>query len=344
MRLIETEGLTKVYQREGRWFPSANDAMPVVDRVSLHVDKGETLGLVGESGSGKSTLARLLLGLETATEGRLLFGGEDVTRWGFKRLRTIRSRMQMVFQNSYSSFDPLFTVERIVGEPLSSYGGMAALERRRVILESLNMVGLEAAYAKRYPHELSGGQLQRVNIARALVLQPELLICDEPFSSLDFKLRRQILTLLEELKVRFGLSYLYITHDLSSVSRFCDRVAVMYKGQIVETLPAARIAEKAIHPYTRSLLDAVPVQDPRLRRSRTGRPFGEPALSQGERVTQGCRFCSRCPAAMPVCFTVEPVLETKRPSHQAACHLYANEVGGKADQTFQIVKEQGQLR
>ncbi|WP_051570172.1 oligopeptide/dipeptide ABC transporter ATP-binding protein [Paenibacillus ehimensis] len=330
MRLIESQGLTKIYKREGRWFSSsANEAMPAVDRVSLHVEKGETLGLVGESGSGKSTLARLLLGLEKATEGRLLFRGEDMTRWGFRRLRNIRGRMQMVFQNSYSSFDPLFTVEKIVGEPLSNYGNITARERRRIVLESLDMVGLGAAYAGRYPHELSGGQLQRVNIARALVLQPELLVCDEPFSSLDFKLRRQILTLLEELKRRLGLSYLFITHDLSAVSRFCDRVAVMYRGQIVETLPGARIAEEALHPYTRSLLDAVPVQDPRLRRSKTGRPPGEPALLRGDNIIRGCRFCSRCPAAMPVCYTVEPALERKRPSHQAACHLYAHEAEGK---------------
>lgn len=266
MKLLETISLTKVYGQERRWFTSNEGEVRAVDGVSLSLEQGETLGLVGESGSGKSTLGRLLLGLEKATSGKVLYQGADITDWSFNQLRTVRDRMQMVFQNSLSSFNPLFTVEQIIGEPLKNYGMRTAKERRFQVLESLSMVGLNEKYIGRYPHELSGGQQQRVGIARAIVLRPELIICDEPFSSLDFSLRKQMMNLLQELKRQMGLSYVFITHDLSVVNHFCDRVAVMYRGQIVEVQSGEWIMQEASHPYTRTLIDSIPVQDPRLRR------------------------------------------------------------------------------
>ncbi|MEK8131663.1 dipeptide/oligopeptide/nickel ABC transporter ATP-binding protein [Paenibacillus filicis] len=265
--LIETQALTKQYRHQRGWLSRA-EAVTAVDRVSLQLEQGMTLGLVGESGSGKSTLSRLLLGLEPATSGRILYRGEDITGWSFRRMQPLRAKMQLVFQNSFASFDPLFTVEQIVAEPLLNGPKLSAQERRNKVLELLSLVELDQRYLKRYPHELSGGQQQRVGIARALAPGPELLVCDEPFSSLDFPLRKTMLGLLLRLKRQLGLTVLFITHDLSLVSELCDRVAVMYRGQVVETLPGGQIAGTCTHPYTRQLWQAVPVQAPRYRKPR----------------------------------------------------------------------------
>lgn len=265
MHLLETRHLSKRYDSQRGWHSSVSREVKAVDDVSLCVLQGEALALVGQSGSGKSTLGRLLLGLEKPTSGRLLYKGTDITGWGIKSMRGIRSGVQMVFQNNVASFNPLFTVEDIVGEPLYNYKLGNAKERRLQVLNCLSMVELDAAYLKRYPHELSGGQQQRVGIARALALRPELIICDEPFSSLDFTLRYQLLNLLHDLRMKLSLSYVFITHDLSAAAFLCDRVAVMHNGQIVEMLPADRMVEEARHPYSSKLLAAIPVQDPRLR-------------------------------------------------------------------------------
>lgn len=266
MKLLEAVNLTKHYGRERGWFISNKGEVQAVDNLSLSLEQGETLGLVGESGCGKSTLARLLLGLEKATAGKVLYKGTDITGWSFNELRTVRNKMQMIFQNSLSSFNPLYTVEQIISEPLRNYGVRTSKERRHQVLESLSRVGLSEQYTGRYPHELSGGQQQRVGIARAIVLRPELIICDEPFSSLDFTLRKQMMKLLQELKAQLGLSYIFITHDLSVVDRFCDRVAVMHRGEIVEVQSGEHLMQAAIHPYTRRLLASIPVLDPLLRR------------------------------------------------------------------------------
>lgn len=266
MKLLEAVSLSRKYDGPRRLFAWQARTAAAVDKVSLSLERGETLGLVGESGSGKSTLGRLLLGLEKPTSGQVLYRGTDITKLSDSAMRKIRSGMQMVFQNSLSSFNPQFTVEQIVSEPLKNYDTGTARDIRKKALESLELVGLEAQHLGRYPRELSGGQQQRVGIARAIALRPEVLICDEPFSSLDASLRRQMLNLLQELKSELQLSYLFITHDLSLVEGFCDQVAVMYKGQILEQLPGNEMQEQAAHPYTRSLLQAVPVQDPRLRR------------------------------------------------------------------------------
>jgi oligopeptide transport system ATP-binding protein len=281
MKLLEAVNLSKTYTRERGWLSSRGHTVRAVQHLSLALEQGETLGLVGESGCGKSTLGRLLLGLEKPTSGQVLYQGADITGWSLNRMRSIRRRMQMVFQNSLSSFNPLCTVEQIIGEPLRNYEAGTAEERRRKVLDTLELVGLESQYIGSYPHQLSGGQQQRVGIARAIAVRPELLICDEPFSSLDSTLRRQMLRLLEHLKLQLGLSYIFITHDLSLVDRFCDRVAVMYGGQIVEQQSGERIMREASHPYTQSLLAAVPVQYPRLRKStdrRENRELGTTAI------------------------------------------------------------------
>ncbi|OBZ19029.1 dipeptide/oligopeptide/nickel ABC transporter ATP-binding protein [Bacillus sp. FJAT-27264] len=267
MKLLEAVSLSTTYGKKRSWFTTQAGAMQAVHNVSLSLEQGETLGLVGESGSGKSTLGRLLLGLEKPTSGKVLYRGQDITGLSLKQMRSVRHRMQMIFQNSLSAFNPLFTVEQIIGEPLRNYRVGTAEARREKVLESLERVGLSRQYMRRYPHELSGGQQQRVGIARAIVLGPELLICDEPFSSLDATLRRQMLNLLLDLKSQLGLSYVFITHDLSLVDRFCDHVAVMHQGQIVEWQRSECILQHAIHPYTRSLLESVPIQDPRLRQA-----------------------------------------------------------------------------
>ncbi|MEJ8303272.1 ABC transporter ATP-binding protein [Saccharibacillus sacchari] len=269
MKLLEAVELTKIYDgQKGGLFAKRNprQSLPAVNSVSFELRQNETLGLVGESGCGKSTLARMLLRLEQPSAGRVRYRGTDITDWSFGRMREVRSRMQLVFQNSLSSFNPAFTVERIIAEPLRNAGIRNAAERRARILHTLESVGLGASHLGRLPAELSGGQQQRVGIARALVRKPEILILDEPFSSLDFGLRRQAMDLLDELKKSLGLSYLFITHDLSIVGRFCDRAIVMRHGGIVEELPYADSLEQATHAYTRMLLDSIPARHPRERK------------------------------------------------------------------------------
>ncbi|MEK4207901.1 MULTISPECIES: ATP-binding cassette domain-containing protein [Paenibacillus] len=270
MKLLEAVSLNKKYGMERGWFTRNARSVHAVNNLSLSLESGETLGLVGESGCGKSTLARLLLGLEKPSSGRVMYRNEDYTDWSFSEMRMIRRKMQMVFQNSLASFNPLFTVEQIIGEPLRNYGERKAGARRATVADTLELVGLERRHIHRYPHELSGGQQQRVGIARAITLRPELIICDEPFSSLDVTLRKQMMDLLQELKHELGLSYVFITHDLSVVNRFCDSVAVMCQGEIVEKQSGATMLQQADHPYTRTLLSSVPVQDPRLRKKRLG--------------------------------------------------------------------------
>lgn len=267
MKLLEAVGLSKTYGGERGWFTRNTKKVQAVNNLSLTLEEGENLGLVGESGCGKSSLARLLLGLAKPSSGRVLYRNTDFTDWSLSEMRMIRSKMQMVFQNSLASFNPSFTVEQIIGEPLRNYGVKNAEIRRTKVAETLELVGLERRHIHRYPHELSGGQQQRVGIARAIALRPELIVCDEPFSSLDVTLRKQMMDLLQELKLELGLSYVFITHDLSVVSRFCDSVAVMYQGGIVEKQSGANIMQRADHPYTRTLLASVPVQDPRLRKN-----------------------------------------------------------------------------
>jgi oligopeptide/dipeptide ABC transporter ATP-binding protein len=299
-------------------FHTRHGVIKAVDRVSFVVAAGKTLGLVGESGCGKSTLGRLVVRLEEPTAGKIFFAGEEITGRTGRKLRELRRHFQIIFQDSSSSLNPRRTVGAIIEEPLANFG-VAKEDRRERVRELLTLVGLEPGDASKYPHEFSGGQRQRMGIARALALQPELVVCDEPVSSLDASIRAQILNLLRELKRRLNLSYLFISHDLAAVNYLADRVAVMYLGKIVEILPAEGLGSQARHPYTRALLQAVPEPDPRQRTGQKPVVRGEPPDPASP--PPGCRFYPRCPEARDVCRKEEPVLKGVGEGHLVACHL-----------------------
>ena len=317
MNLLKVVGLSKHYYTGGGFL--SVEKVSAVDWVSFSLAKGETLSLVGESGCGKSTLGRLVLRLEKPTDGKIFFAGEEITGWSGKKLNELRSKIQIIFQDTYSSLNPLHTVGTIIGEPLANFRVGTKIEQKRRVEELLELVGLNSEHITRYAHEFSGGQRQRIGIARALALHPQLVVCDEPVASLDVSIQAQILNLFIDLKKRYGLSYLFISHDLAAVSYISDRVAVMYLGKIVEVLKSKDLAVKAGHPYTRALLAAVPVSDPRQREGRKVIVQGEPPDPVNPPV--GCRFHPRCPHAVQKCRHIEPALQDVGEFHQVACHL-----------------------
>ncbi len=288
-----------------------------VDGVSLRVAAGETLGLVGESGCGKSTLARCVLRLIEPTRGRVLLDEEDLTALPEEALRRRRRDIQMVFQDPTASLNPRLSVAATVDEPLALHTPLAGAARRERVDEVLEEVGLGAGLRARYPHQLSGGQRQRVNIARAIATHPRLVVLDEPTSALDVSLRARVILLLAELKRRMGMTYLFISHDLSTVRYLCDRVAVMYLGVLVEEAPAAELFDHPAHPYTRALLSCIPVPDPDVAPERL-RLSGE--VPSPIDIPEGCRLRGRCPLAQPVCAEPVPLREIA-PGHTVACHL-----------------------
>ena len=315
--LLRVTGLKK-------YFPSRDGSGTVraVDGVSLTVQPGETLGVVGESGCGKSTLGRTILRLIEPTEGEIVFDGVDLRGLGAKELRARRRDMQIIFQDPFASLDPRLTVGGIIAEPLVIHGVGTRASRREMVAELLATTGLEADAANRYPHEFSGGQRQRIGIARACALRPKLVIADEPVSALDVSIQSQILNLLTELRQRFGLAYVFISHDLAVVEHMSDAVAVMYLGRIVETAAAGDLFARPSHPYTQALISAVPSSDPERRRSRIVLAGDMP---NPESPPPGCPFHPRCPKAMDACRTTPPA-ETDigaggRP-HLVSCHLY----------------------
>jgi peptide/nickel transport system ATP-binding protein len=296
-------------------FSTPRGLLRAVDGVSLTIEKGESVGLVGESGCGKSTLGKTILRLVNPTSGGVDFDGEDVASLPNDALGPYRRRAQMIFQDPFSSLNPRHTIERILTAPLYVHGIGDRPERKRRVREVIERVGLPLSSLARYPHEFSGGQRQRIGIARALILGPDLVICDEPVSALDLSIQAQILNLLVEMKRDFNLSYLFISHDLSVIRYFADRVLVMYLGRIVESAAGADLWARPLHPYTRALIAAIP--DPARRRQAA--PIGGDIASP-EDIPRGCRFHPRCPIATSICAKVDPLLETHTPGHQAACH------------------------
>jgi oligopeptide transport system ATP-binding protein len=318
--LLRVEGLTKNFKIDGGFLAGEGAVVHAVDGVSFELAAGETLGLVGESGSGKSTTGRCILRLIEPSAGNIWFEGRNVTALDPAEFRSLCRDMQIIFQDPFASLNPRMTVGAIIGEALTIHKlapTKAAFTER--VVQLLETVGLQADHMRRYPHEFSGGQRQRIGIARALAVEPKLIVCDEPVSALDVSIQAQVINLLEDLQAQFGLAYLFIAHDLSVVEHISQRVAVMYLGRIVEIASARDLYAAPLHPYTEALLSAVPVTDPQARRKRI--------VLQGEVPSpisppSGCHFHARCPIRqLPLCASEKPPLEKKRDGHWAACHL-----------------------
>jgi oligopeptide transport system ATP-binding protein len=315
--LLETKNLKMHFPIKAGILRRTVGHVKAVDGVDLQIERGETLGLVGESGCGKSTLARLILRLLEPTEGEVIFEDENILDYDRKRMLRVRRNMQIVFQDPYASLNPRMTVGNIVGEPLKTHKIQG--DRKRRVQELLEVVGRNPEHYNRYPHEFSGGQRQRIGVARAIALNPKLIICDEPVSALDVSIQAQVINLLEDLQKEFDLTYVFIAHDLSVVKHICDRVAVMYLGKIVEIAGRNKLYDEPRHPYTVSLLSAIPVPDPEKERARQ-RILLPGDVPSPVNPPQGCSFHTRCPRAQEYCVEHEPDLESQEESdHRAAC-------------------------
>ncbi|KJF26557.1 hypothetical protein TZ02_12735 [Clostridium aceticum] len=317
--LLQATGLKKQYILEKDFFFGKGEKLLAVDDVSLCLEKGKTLGLVGESGCGKSTLGKLILKIEEATEGKIVFDGTDITNLKGNSLRNIRKNMQGIFQDAHASLNPRMKIEDIIKEPLKNFHIGSKEEQKYKVGELLYTVGLGEEALDRYPHEFSGGQKQRITIARALALKPKLILCDEATASLDVSIQAQILNLLMKLKQNFGLSYLFISHDIAAVKYISDDIAVMYLGKIVEVIESRVLIEKALHPYTKALLRAVPIAGGEKTLLKKHQLKGEPPSPIG--TQKGCSFFSRCDCRQEVCSKEEPQLKQVIEGHKVACHL-----------------------
>jgi len=293
-----------------------------VDGISFSIKPGETMGLVGESGCGKSTTGRAILQLYRPTDGHVFFKSEDLTELKGEGLRRMRRQMQMIFQDPYASLNPRMTVGNIIGEPLEVHNIYSSkAERRERVQELLRVVGLNPYFVNRYPHEFSGGQRQRIGVARALAVNPEFIVCDEPISALDVSIQAQIINMLEDLQGEFGLTYLFIAHDLSVVRHISDRIAVMYLGKLAELADRDELYEHPMHPYTQALLSAVPIPDPVIEEKRQ-RIILEGDVPSPANPPKGCNFSTRCPRVMDICYDVDPEFRDLGSGHWVACHLY----------------------
>ncbi|KAA0544952.1 dipeptide ABC transporter ATP-binding protein [Bacillus sp. BGMRC 2118] len=318
--LLQVRDLKKHFPITGGVFGKKVGDVKAVDGLTFEVRKGETLGLVGESGCGKSTTGRLLLRLLDPSEGSVIFENKEITSLSKEELRRLRREMQMVFQDPYASLNPRHTVEKILEEPLIVHGIGNKAERKKRVQEILEVVGLSSYHANRYPHQFSGGQRQRIGIARALMTKPKLIIADEPVSALDVSIQSQVLNLLEDLQNEFGLTYIFIAHDLGVVRHISDRVGVMYLGRIVELTTSEKLYAKPLHPYTEVLLSAVPVPDPELRKEAT---LLEGEIPSPSNPPKGCAFHTRCQSCMDICKQSRPELKEVEEGHFVACHLFS---------------------
>ena len=314
-KLLEVEGLKQYFPVNSGLF--SKKYVKAVDDVSFFVNKGETLGLVGESGCGKTTTGRSILRLHEPTGGKIIYDGVDITR---VNMLPYRKKMQIVFQDPYASLNPRMTIRDIVGEPIDIHKlAKGKKEREEMIIESLRKVGLNSDHAGRYPHEFSGGQRQRIGIARALAVNPEFIVCDEPVSALDVSIQAQVVNMFEELQEEMGLTYLFIAHDLSVVKHISDRIGVMYLGKMVELADSHELTFHPIHPYTRSLISAIPIPDPKKAKANK-RIILEGDVPSPLNPPSGCRFRTRCKYATAKCAEVEPEFKEVTPGHYAACH------------------------
>lgn len=320
-KLIEVKNLKKYFPLKSSMFGKSKQVVKAVDDVSFHIYKGETFGLVGESGCGKSTLGRTLNRLYDPTDGEILFDGKDIANLKSKELQPYRKRMQMIFQDPYSSLNPYMNVEEIIDEPLEIHTSLSKDERREVIIAMLEKVGLKKEDLEKFPHEFSGGQRQRIGIARALAINPDFILCDEAISALDVSIQAQVINMLEDLQNEMNLTYLFVAHDLSMVRHISDRIGVMYLGKMVEISKSDELYDQPLHPYTQALLSAIPIPDP-IKAQNSKREIIKGELPSPIEMETGCRFRTRCPFAKPICAEVDPELREVDSEHFVACHLY----------------------